>query len=71
MSESDIYFEQIDDNLWHARSRTHPDVGTIGWVRLRQVFEGGLAGNTRAARLWVSLDRSRSWFAAQVRSIDA
>jgi hypothetical protein len=68
VTESDIYFEQVDDNLWHARSRTHPDYGSIGWVRQRQVFEGGLNGNPRAARLWMTMEASRDWFASQLRS---
>jgi hypothetical protein len=66
MSEPDIYFVQIDDARWHVLSRRHPGLGPIGWVRRRQVFEGGPIGSPRAERLWLSLDASRDWFAAQL-----
>ncbi|MFB2596218.1 hypothetical protein ACEXQE_00350 [Herbiconiux sp. P17] len=68
MSEPDIYFVQIDDARWHVLSRMHPALGPIGWVRRRQVFEGGPIGSPRAKRLWLTLEASRDWFAAQLRS---
>ncbi len=68
MSEPDIYFVQIDDARWHVLSRLHPALGPIGWVRHRQVYEGGPIGNPRAKQLWLSLEASRAWFAAQLRA---
>jgi hypothetical protein len=69
VSEPDIYFVQIDEGRWHVLSRRHPALGPIGWVRHRQVFEGGPIGSPRAKRLWLSLEASRDWFAAQMRPV--
>ncbi|MCS5717821.1 hypothetical protein N1027_06695 [Herbiconiux sp. CPCC 205763] len=68
MGEPDIYFVQVDDTRWHVLSRRHAALGPIGWVRQRQVFEGGPIGSPRAKRLWLSLEASRDWFAAQLQS---
>jgi hypothetical protein len=67
VSEPDIYFVQIGEARWHVLSRRHPALGPIGWVRHRQVYEGGPIGSPRAKRLWLSLDASRDWFASQLR----
>jgi hypothetical protein len=66
MGEPDIYFLRVGDERWHVLSHAHPALGPIGWVRHRHVFEGGPMGSARAARLWLTLDASRGWFASQL-----